>query len=317
MNEHPSAWQSLVDHWVEREARLRPDEPIRDGSVQVRDCVEVGDQAYVLVSYDIDNPWPTEEDAPGDGRMANTAVLQAARVRTPWAERDATRSHVRHTAIDGSAWLHEHLLTGRRAWSGAARAGAERVRLEFEDGEPVEAPVVDGWFLAVVSADQRIRGIAVDGGEPVQVARTQFDELFAEGSGADQRRGEPMYFSPLDLRSVLPIVCWERSGDTVVVASSLEQYDEGGIVRLRIDGIRLDEDALRSWPRVSLSVDGAELASGICGEYALGDTMSVDIGFRPWLAAGSTLQLQVEDLRGPDGRVRPMTLDVAVPASAG
>ena len=60
---------------VERERALHPAAPVRGDSVRVRDSLEVDDQAFVLVSYDVEYPWPQEEDTADDGRSLNTAVL--------------------------------------------------------------------------------------------------------------------------------------------------------------------------------------------------------------------------------------------------
>jgi hypothetical protein len=109
-----------------------------------------------------------------------------------------------------------------------------------------------------------------------------------------------MYFSPLDLRSVRPIQHWERAGDIVVVATSVEQSDD---------------DVLVSWPKVRLSVDGSPVASGICGEYSLADTLSLDIGFRPWISDTSTLTITVEGLRGSEGPVPTVEFNVSLSKS--
>ena len=87
----PSAWRPLIDEWVRRESQLRPHLPVVGDSVRVRDAVEVGDHAYVLLSYDVDSPWPAEEDD-SSGAGEHTAVIQAERVRQPWHERDSTRA---------------------------------------------------------------------------------------------------------------------------------------------------------------------------------------------------------------------------------
>jgi len=75
MSEHASAWKTLVDEWVARERELYPDAPVQPATVKVRDSIEIGDQAFVLISYDVDVPWPTEEDTAAEHRGSNTAVL--------------------------------------------------------------------------------------------------------------------------------------------------------------------------------------------------------------------------------------------------
>lgn len=312
----PSAWRPLIDEWVAREGQLRPHLPVLGDSVRVRDAVEVGDQAYVLLSYDVDSPWPKEEDVSGGGANEHTAVIQAERVRQPWHERDSTRARTAWRTSDGTVTVHEHLLGPRRAFSGQVQADASTVTLSFAGGEPVDATVVDGWFLAVVPEGLRAQGVAIDGAdaselEPADVASMLPDPSFAR-SGADA-----MYFSPLDLRTVHSLVQWQRVEDVVVVATCLEQYDEGGMLRLRIDGIRADDDTFVSWPRVSLFVDGVELSSAVCGEYSLADTISLDIGLRPWLPAGaSRMQVRVAGIRGAGGEIEPVELDVKLPPSA-
>jgi hypothetical protein len=312
---HPTAWRPLIDEWVVREGQLRPHLRVLGDSVRVRDAVEVGDQAYVLLSYDVDSPWPKEEDDSSAG-SEHTAVIQAERVRQPWHERDSTRARTAWRTSDGTVTVHEHLLGPRRAFSGQVLGAASSVTLSFEDGDPVDATVVDGWFLAVVPEGRRAQRIAVDGSdatdlEPADVASMLPDPTF-EPIGADA-----MYFSPLDLRTVHSLVQWQRVGEIVVVATCVEQYDEGGMLRIRIDGIRADDDTFVTWPRVSLTVDGQELASAVCGEYSLADTISLDIGFRPWLPAGaSRIGVQVEGIRGAQGEIDPITLDVQVPPRA-
>ena len=81
-----------------------------------------------------------------------------------------------------------------------------------------------------------------------------------------------MYFSPLDLRSVISLVQWKRSDDVVVVATCLEQYDEGGMLRLRIDGIRADDDTFVSWPRVMLEIDGNDMMKFDKSELKVADS---------------------------------------------
>ncbi|MCB0880098.1 MAG: hypothetical protein KDC46_14090 [Thermoleophilia bacterium] len=314
----PSAWRPLIDEWVRRESQLRPHQPVVGESVRVRDAVEVGDHAYVLLSYDVDSPWPAEEDvASGDAAAEHTAVIQAERVRQPWHERDSTRARTAWRTKDGAVTVHEHLLGTRRAYSGHVAAGGGNVELSFEGGEPVDATVVDGWFLAVVGDERRVQSIAVDGSdaaalEAADVASLLPDPNFAR-AGADA-----MYFSPLDLRSVIPVIQWKRSRDVVVVATCIEQYDEGGMLRLRIDGIRADDDTFVSWPRVTLTVGGNELPSAVCGEYSLADTISLDIGFRPWLPAGAThLGIEVEGIRGAEGEIGTVEFEVSLRGSAG
>jgi len=309
----PSAWRPLIDDWVEREGQLRPHLPVLGDSVRVRDAVEVGDQAYVLVSFDVDSPWPAEEDVAGAPGGAHTAVIQAERVRQPWHERDSTRSRTAWRTVDGTVTIHEHLLGSRRAFSGQAPATSDKVTLAFDQGEPVDATVVDGWFLAVVPEGRRAQGIGLDGEAVTDLERADApsmlpDPIFAR-AGADA-----MYFSPLDLRTVHSLVQWQRARGVVLVATCLEQYDEGGMLRLRIDGIRADDDTFVHWPRITLMVDGQELPSAVCGEYSLADTISLDIGFRPWLPAGaSRLTIIAEGIRGAEGEVDTVELEVALP----
>lgn len=312
--EHPpSAWRHLIDDWVEREGQLRPHLPVLGDSVRVRDAVEVGDQAYVLVSYDIDSPWPAEEDVTGTGASAYTAVIQAERVRQPWHERDSTRARTAWKSADGDVTIYEHLLGPRRAFSGQAPARAGSVTIAFDEGEAIDATVVDGWFLAVVPEGRRAQRVAVDGAEATKLERADMPSMLPDPSFA-RAGADAMYFSPLDLRTVHSLVRWQRAGGVVVVATCLEQYDEGGMLRLRIDGIRADDDTFVAWPRVVLNIDGEELPSAVCGEYSLADTISLDIGFRPWLPAGATqLGIRIEGIRGAAGEVEPIELDVALP----
>jgi hypothetical protein len=312
--EHPpTAWRPLIDEWVEREGQLRPHLKVLGDSVRVRDAVEVGDQAYVLLSYDVDSPWPKEEDVVGAGGAEYTAVIQAERVRQPWHERDSTRARTAWRTADGNVTIHEHLLGPRRAFSGQLAGSASSVTISFDEGEAIDATVVDGWFLAVVPEGRRAQRVAVDGSdaaelEPADVASMLPDPSFAR-AGADA-----MYFSPLDLRTVHSLVQWQRTSGVVVVATCLEQYDEGGMLRLRIDGIRADDDTFVTWPRVTLSVNGNELPSAVCGEYSLADTISLDIGFRPWLPAGvDRIGVTVNGIRGAAGEIEPVELDVALP----
>ena len=126
-----------------------------------------------------------------------------------------------------------------------------------------------------------------------------------------------MYFSPLDLRSVIPIVQWVRSGEVVAVATCLEQYDEGGMLRLRIDGIRADDDTFVTWPTGTLAIDGEEIGSVVCGEYSLADTISLDIGFRPWLPTSAReMSVRIEGVRGAKGEIEPMTLAIRLPGAS-
>lgn len=309
----PSAWRPLIDEWVQREGQLRPHLPVVGESVRVRDAVEVGDHAYVLLSYDVDSPWPAEEDVAALGGSAeHTAVIQAERVRQPWHERDSTRARTAWRTADGTVIVHEHLLGTRRAFSGQVPVGAGTVTLSFSEGDAVDATVVDGWFLAVVPDARRVRGIAIDGASAADLEPADFTSLLPDPS-FERQGADAMYFSPLDLRTVHPLVQWQRVGGIVVVATCVEQYDEGGMLRLRIDGIRADDDTFVSWPRVTLSVGGQELPSAVCGEYSLADTISLDIGFRPWLPAGTThLGISVEGIRGAGGEIGPVELEVAL-----
>ncbi|MCW2950162.1 MAG: hypothetical protein JWN41_1175 [Thermoleophilia bacterium] len=310
----PSAWRPLIDEWVAREGQLRPHLPVRGDSVRVRDAVEVGDQAFVLLSFDVDSPWPSEENL-GTGELgaSGTAVIQAERVRQPWHERDSTRALSTWRTGDGTVVVHEHMLGAQRAFSGQVHGDASRVTLGFEGGEPAEATVVDGWFLAVVPDGHRAHTVAVDDGDAAALERNDTDSLLP-GPAFQRKAEDAMYFSPLDLRAVVPLVQWNREGDLVVVATSLEQYDEGGILRLRLDGIRVDEDTFESWPRGSVVVDGKEVTSAICGGSFLADTLSVDVGIKPWIKPGSeTITVRFDGLRGANGEVGPVEVEIRLP----
>lgn len=315
----PSAWKPLIDEWVARERQLRPHLPVLEDSVRVRDAVEVGDQAFVLLSFDVDHPWPNEENVGAGGSTTadpHTAVLQAERVRQPWIERDATRSASAWRDAEATVTVHEHLLGTRRAFSGSVPASAGHVQLRFDDGDPAEATVVDGWFLAVVPDERRISSVSLDQGDAIDVQRIDVDALLSASPFARDAQ-DPMYFSPLDLRSVIPIVQWVRSGDVVAVATCLEQYDEGGMLRLRIDGIRADDDTFVTWPTGTLQIDGEEIGSVVCGEYSLADTVSLDIGFRPWLPTSAReIAVRIEGVRGANGEIEPMTLAIRLPGAS-
>jgi hypothetical protein len=312
-NQPPSAWRPLIDEWVEREGQLRPHLPVLGDSVRVRDAVEVGDHAYVLLSYDVDSPWPAEEDvSAGAGAVEHTAVIQAERVRQPWHERDSTRARTAWRTSDDVVMIHEHLLGSQRAFSGQVAASGDRITLSFEGGDPAVATIVDGWFLAVVPDERRVMSISIDGAETVELEPADVSSMLPDPSFA-RAGADAMYFSPLDLRTVHPVVQWQRQSGIVVVATCIEQYDEGGMLRIRIDGIRADDDTFVSWPRVLLTVGGQELTSAVCGEYSLADTISLDIGFRPWLPAGtSSIGLRVESIRGAAGEIQPVDLDVSL-----
>lgn len=316
MSEHASAWKPLIDDWVTRERSIHPDAPIRPDSVRVRDSIEIDDHAFVLVSYDVAYPWPQEEDTATEGRTANTAVLQAARVRQPWIERDVTRALAHMSTADGSVAVSDHLLGDRRAYSGHVSDASERVVLKFEDGSSQAATVVDGWFLSVADAARRAVAIEVcEAGSDPYVAELHRDDVSDVMPGMDFTRsaGRTMYFSPLDLRSVVPLVRWQREGDIVVVASSIERYDDGGVLRLRVDGVRTDDDVFVSWPLVSIEVDGQPVTSALCAEFAQADTLTIDVGFRPWMRVeGSTMSVSVHGLRGAEGAIDPITIDLAV-----
>jgi len=316
MSDHPSAWKPLIDEWVTRERQLHSAAPIQEASVRVRDSVEIEDQAFVLLSYELDTPWPAEEDAPGDSRTANTAVLQAVRVRQPWIERDATRALSELHSIDGTLRVNEHLLGTRRAFSGQC-AGSEltAVTLHFADGHSQEATVVDGWFLAIVPEAWRLERLSAQrGGESwdTELVRDDISEILAAGPEIGRSASQSIYFSPLDLRTVLPLVQWQRAGELVVVASCLEQYDNGGILRLRIDGVRADDDLFVTWPTISLAAGGSTLLSAISGEYGMKDTLAVDVAFKPWIADAAELVVRVSDLRGADGPAAPIEMTLAV-----
>jgi len=315
-DEHqPSAWRPLIDDWVAREGQLRPHLPVRGESVRVRDAVEVGDQAYVLLSFDVENPWPSEENL-GSGELGafHTAVIQAERVRQPWHERDSTRALSTWRTEDGSVVVHEHMLGQRRAFSGQVQGDAKVVTLGFEGGDPAEATVVDGWFLAVVPDQNRAASVTIDGADAAPLERSTESDPLLSGASFTRKAEEAMYFSPLDVRAVVPLVQWNREGAIVVVATSLEQYDEGGILRLRLDGIRVDEDTFVSWPRGSVVVDGKEVTSAICGGSYLQDTLSVDVGIKPWLPTGAqTITVRFDGLRGADGEVGPVEVEIRLP----
>ncbi|MCW2956247.1 MAG: hypothetical protein JWO69_1116 [Thermoleophilia bacterium] len=305
----PSAWSHLIGEWAAREAKLRPHLPVLADSVRVRDAVEVGDHAYVLLSFDVDSPWPSEEDVKG----AHTAVIQAERVRQPWHERDSTRAATTWRTTDGSLTVHEHLLGTSRVYTGQVDAADGAIKVHLEEGEPLDATVVDGWFLAVGGPKDRVAGINVTGSDVLELERVDVGSLLGDPTFA-RAAGDAMYFSPLDLRSVIPLVRWTRHGDIVVVATCIEQYDEGGMLRIRIDGIRADDDTFVTWPRGILMADGVEIASAVCGEYSLADTISLDIGFRPWLPEGTkALTLRVEGVRGAQGEVDAIELDIPLP----
>jgi len=312
--DQPSAWRPLIDEWVSREGQLRPHLPVRGESVRVRDAVEMGDQAYVLLSFDVDAPWPAAEDIAGGGGAEQTAVIQAERVRQPWHERDSTRATTAWRTTDGTVTVHEHLLGPRRAFSGQVPAGASKVTIGFSEGEAVDATVVDGWFLTVVPGERRASSVSLDGRDQERLERSDPGGVLPDPTFA-RTAGDAMYFSPLDLRSVLPVVQWQRIGEIVVVATCLEQYDEGGVLRIRIDGTRADDDTFVTWPSVSLAIDGLELSSAVCGEYSLADTISLDIGFRPWLPADvEMVSMCVEGIRGAQGQIGPVELDLRLPA---
>jgi hypothetical protein len=311
----PSAWSPLIDEWVEREAQLRPHLPVRGETVQVRDAVEVGDQAFVLVSFDVDHPWPAEEEvgAGATAGSAHTAVIQAERARQPWLERDSTRAVGTWRTDHSEFVVNEHVLGSRRALSGQVPASAERVTLGFDDGEPLDATVVDGWFLAVVPEARRVQSIAAADSQPLNLFRADAESLLPDPMFA-RSGGDAMYFSPLDLRVVHPIVRWTRVGDVVAVVASIEQYDDGGMLRLRVDGVRTDDDTFVSWPKVVIRVDGDPVASAVCGEHALADTISLDVGFKPWFASDvSNVEVAVSGLRGGDGHIEPAVIEFAVP----
>lgn len=311
-HEQPTAWRPLIDEWVDREGQLRPHLPVVGDSVRVRDAVEVGDQAYVLLSYEVRSPWPEEENVTGSGSSEYTAVIQAERVRQPWHERDSTRARTAWRTSDGTVTIHEHLLGPRRAFSGQVPAGAATVTLGFDDGHEVDATVVDGWFLAVVPEGRRAQRIALDGADAAELEQADMPSMLPDPSFA-RAGADAMYFSPLDLRTVHSLVQWQRVGDIVVVATCIEQYDEGGMLRLRLDGIRADDDTFVTWPRVTLTTAGGELPSAVCGEYSLADTISLDIGFRPWLPAGTDrMGVRVDGIRGATGEIDPVELSVSL-----
>ena len=313
MSEHTSAWKAIVDDWVARERDLRPSAPIDPSSVEVRDAVEIGDAMFVLVSFDVVYPWPQEEDAADGDRARNTAVIQAARVRQPWLERDASRSCAHMESSDGKVLVNEHTLGDRRAWSGFVADGWDSLTLQFEDGTQRHVDVVDGWFLAVENEALRIAGISGPSGSSYEATLERRDTSDLLGSMEIERPASQVpYFSPLDLRAVHPLVRWQREGNIVVVASSLEQYDEGGILRLRIDGVRSDDDLFVSWPEVVIDADGVPVQCAPCAEFSLKDTITIDIGFTPWVApTHDDFRVVVRGLRGASGRVEPIMLELA------
>ena len=316
MTDHASAWKPLIDDWILRETRMHPDTPIKGESVRVRDTVEIDDQAFVLLSYDIEYPWPSEEDAPGAQRSANTAVLQAMRVRQPWIEKDATKALGQLSTPNGIVRVYEHLLGARRAYSGTVAGSYNNVTLQYDDGSSSEASVVDGWFLAVVPEARRVESVKCVNGkgtaEEADLLRDDVVEMLSDTRFA-RTAGRTMYFSPLDLRGVHPLVQWQRAAGVVLVAVCLEQYDEGGVLRLRIDGVRPDDDMFVNWPRVSVTAGGEPLGSAICGEYGLADTITIDVGFRPWLDADvKQLVVRVTGLRGERGPVEPIELELSL-----
>jgi hypothetical protein len=318
VTDHASAWKPLIDDWVARERKLHPDAPIAEPSVKVRDSVEIDDQAYVLVSYDIEYPWPSEEDAPGESRSANTAVLQAMRVRQPWIERDATRALSQLVTPGGEVRVFEHLLGSRRAYSGTVD-GHAAVTLCYDDGSSDDPSVVDGWFLAIVPESRRVERVRFgDGNGSMSEHRLERQDVgdVIDIDGFARTAGTAMYFSPLDLRSVVPLAQWHRAaGGLVLVAVCIEQYDEGGVLRLRIDGVRRDDDMFVSWPKVTIQGDGELMASAVCGEYWLADTVTMDVGFKPFVPDGTKqLTLRVRGLRGAEGPSEPVDFDVTLPA---
>lgn len=315
MNEHASAWKPLIDEWVTRESRLHPDSPIRPDSVRVRDAVEVEDQAFVLVSYDVDHPWPKEEDTAHDARSQNTAVLQALRVRQPWIERDAARALAQLQTEDASVVVFVHPLGKRRAFSGVVEGAFDSLTLSFDDGSTSDVSIVDGWFLTIAPESRRVVSVAGGANGNAFDAELRSNDVGGMLDAVQFARSAPqaMYFSPLDLRGVTQLVQWERASGVVVVAVALEQYDEGGILRLRVDGVRHDDDVFVNWPTVNLEIDGRPLASAICGEYSLADTITMDIGFKPWIPQGAErLRATVSALRGAEGPVEPIVLDLRV-----
>lgn len=313
MSEHTSAWKSIVDDWVAREGDLRPSAPIDPSSVEVRDAVEIGDAMFVLVSFDVKYPWPQEEDASSGDRARHTAVIQASRVRQPWLERDASRSGAQLETADGKVVIHEHTLGDRRAWSGFVSEQWQHVSLQFEDGSRRELAVVDGWFLAVEPELMRLHEVhgPADSSYCASLERRDTSDLLGSME-LDRPASQVPYFSPLDLRAVHPLVRWQREGNIVIVASSLEQYDEGGILRLRIDGVRADDDLFMSWPEVVIDADGVPVQCAPCAEFAHKDTVTLDIGFTPWVPpTHDHFRVIVRGLRGASGSVEPITLELA------
>lgn len=314
MSEHASAWKPIIDEWTSREARLHRDMPIKPDSVRVRDAVEIDDRAYVLVSYDVDHPWPQEEDT-DDGAAANTAVIQAARVRQPWIEQDSARALAHLRTAGGEAIVSEHPLGRSRAFSGNVRGAVEHVVLEFDDGTTSKASVVDGWFLSVAPDARRLVALLLPGegdGNRLELDRDDSSDMF-EAARFTRSAGRSLYFSPLDLRGVVPLIQWERESDVVVVAVCLEQYDEGCVLRLRIDGTRVDDDIFVSWPVVTLEVDGQQLPTAIVGESTMADTISIDVGFRPALQPSTNaVTLTVSGLRGLHGPIDAITFRIDV-----
>jgi hypothetical protein len=317
MTGNTSAWKTLIDVWADRERELHPDTPVLPDSIEVRDAVEHGDQVFVLISYDVEYPWPQEEDAPGEERNYNTAVIQGVRVRDPWIESDSARGLSTARTADGAVFVSEHPLGARRAISANFSGDIDEGVLVFEDASEQTASVVEGWMLVLTDHNRKLASIrGLKGGSEAYSGDVERDDVSDVMSGMDFTRsaGRSMYFSPLDLRSVTPLIQWERAEGIVVVAVCLERYDDGGVLRLRIDGIRSDDDMFVSWPIVSLEVNGKTVPSAVCGESSFADTVAMDVGFRPASMDGiERIRVRVEGLRGHDGPIAPMdfSLDVS------
>jgi hypothetical protein len=206
--------------------------------------------------------------------------------------------------------VYEHLLGGHRAWSGYIEQSNADVTVHFERDNEMEVTVVDGWFLAIAPESWRITSLDVDG-KTIELWRIEAGAELMADARFPRSAGGAMYFSPLDLRAVTPIVTWQRQGDTVAVVSSVEQYDEGGIIRLRIDGVRVDDDCFLAWPRILVKGNEQLISSAACGEYALADTLQVDIGFKPWIPDNvDSVSVVIENLRSANGIVPPITVEI-------
>ncbi len=324
MTEEPSAWNHIVADWVEAENGIRSEMPILGESTRVRDAIQHCDNAFILVSYDVAVPWPSEEDTPRERRGENNAVICAKRVRTPWMEYDNSRAALQQCTADGEVRVYQHMLGGRLALTGYTTLTVEelafRAEISGSSDEPIStARVIDGWFITVVSPDERpgcVSWVGDDGVEVVeQLVFVEEPPRISATEGFKRDAGRSHYFSPLDLRAVYPLVRWQRSGRVTAVAVCVEKYDKGGILRIRLDGIMPDDDLFLTWPEVRLDVDGELYPSAVYGEYRNSDTVSMDIGFKPWRdIETSNLTVELSGLRGASGVIEPLKLELALRA---